>query len=152
MSEAPSEVQIIQDAANLGLLARQAISNQFATMEVDPKICANVALLVERLRKTTEATPVGNETLEDSVLEDARKSLEQAKEEGRREMIGEFAQEKADLLQQLSDLQEAFDDLVFRAQKADDERILGQVTLVSELPVSNASSEADSAFKGPGQN
>lgn len=92
-----TDTQLIQDAANMGMLARQAITNEFPAMEVDPKICANVALLVERLTQTHGEAPAPEDT-------DAGERLAHAKEEGRREAIGEHAQEKADLLQRISEL------------------------------------------------
>jgi hypothetical protein len=145
-TEAPSEVQIIQDAANLGVLARQAIANEFPTMEVDPKICANVALLVDRLRQTTDEAPAP----EDAPDPDASARLEHSKEEGRREMIGEFAQEKADLLQRISELETAPPE-GHEMKPLPPEHPGQPVFPHPSFPDGNAASDGGNEFKGPGQ-
>jgi len=123
--------QLIQDAANMGVLARQAIGNEFPSMEVDPKICANVALLVERLMQTTDEAPAPEDARDPEDI-DAGERLAHAKEEGRREAIGEFAQEKADWLQRITDLEASCENLTIRLVKAVDEIALGHPPLTTD--------------------
>jgi len=47
--------QQLQIARNLALLARQAISNGFATMQADPKMVADLCQIVESIEATQEA-------------------------------------------------------------------------------------------------
>lgn len=161
--------QLVQDAANMGVLARQAIANGFPSMEVDPKVCANVALLVERLMQTTDEAPAP-EDARDPEDTDAAVRLEHAKEEGRREAIGEHAQEKADLLQRNTELEASCENLNDRlvAMVAERDVLKSPVTRDSgggpvEDPADAPSPPAQSAvggpvetsagdFKGPGQN
>jgi len=137
-----NDKQLIQDAANMGVLARQAIGNQFPTMAVDPKICANVALLVERLTRTTDEDPAIPVPMQ-------RVWAENAKEEGRREVIGEFAQEKADLLQRIVELEAALPEgHELRPLAAPVDDLAGQ-TLIPGMEHETPGEGND--FKGPGQ-
>ena len=142
------EKQLIQDAANMGVLARQAIGNGFPTMEVDPKICANVALLVERLMQTHDEAPA----IPVPTSDDAAACLAHAKEEGRREAIGEHAQEKADLLQRVTELEAALPEsheLLPPAAPA----TADQGGLFPDGPAQdgNEATSDGNEFKGPGQ-
>ena len=154
-----SDVQLFQDATNMGVLARQAIANQFETMAVDPKICANVALLVERFKQMPNEAPATN----------AAEVVEQAMEEGRREMMAEFALEKADLLQRINELEASCENLNTRLVAAVAKHDASQPALVADaegapvegtpveetptLPFStdNAGNAEGNSFSGPGQ-
>jgi len=159
----PNDTQLIQDAANMGVLARQAIGNEFPTMEVDPKVCANVALLVERLMQTHDEAPQEAAPEGDTVPA----MLEHAKEEGRREAIGEHAQEKADMLQRINDLEASCENLNMRLVAAVAERDAARAPLTTDadgapvkedlpgqqplFPDGNAATSDGNEFKGPGQ-
>jgi hypothetical protein len=135
-SGAPPRHQIIQDAANLAVLSRQAIASNFDTMAVDPKVCANVAKLVEELTSTQDEAPAP----EDAVP--ASEMLDHAREEGRRQAVEAFAQEKADFLQRINDLEAAQG----QAKAAEDSP--GQQRLDLDPPQADASPEP---IRGPGQ-
>lgn len=53
--------QQIQNARNLALLARQAISNGFATMQADPRTVADLCQSVEKLGTAPVREPNGND-------------------------------------------------------------------------------------------
>ena len=114
--------QRTQNVGNLSILARQAIATGLLTMTVDPKIVADFCTEYDRMSQQgggTVAPPDG--------------SLETAKEEGRREAMAEFASEKADLLQTISDLKQTTDE----APASD--------------PMPPGTPDPEGTFKGPGQ-
>jgi len=120
-----------QNVANLALLARQALSQSFETMSVDPKFVADFCDAYERQASSIpSATPGGSIVVQEG-------ALEAAKEAGRKEAIAEFAAEKAELLQQISNLKAEQD--VVKTAEVPEEATQG------EAPVADA-------FRGPGHN
>lgn len=120
-----------QNVGNLALLARQAIGMGFETMSVDPKIIADFCSAY------AQADQAENVQTPDVIPEGA---LEHAREEGRREAVASFAQERAELHQSISSL-EAKLGLDVQTQLAEGQKPADE----------SAAQEGDEGFKGPGQ-